>query len=246
MKYTIFISVWLLLFGGCQKCKKDPAPDPCLGVKKANFKIYEQVSDSLFETDKAMIANFIVFEADEVYDSYEWKVGNDARTWTTKKFSLRFTDITIPLEVRLIAKRKPRPDCIPNDDGVDTIVKPFQIVPFIESKLLGKFQGYIKEGISLVGNPLDTFTVDVYQNPNYPIIVFPAFVVDNFKRGNYPRISGSPDAFNNDGNIGYRAMKGNAREWYVINRNSDSITIKADKDYYAGQNQAEFKGKRLN
>jgi predicted Abi (CAAX) family protease len=46
MKYTIFISVLLLLFGGCQKCKKDPAPDPCLGYKpmSADFRMIQTLN----------------------------------------------------------------------------------------------------------------------------------------------------------------------------------------------------------
>ena len=259
----------MLLFGGCQKCKKEVKPDPCLGVKKANFKIYETVKDSLFETDKAIIYNFVTFEAYGDYDSYTWTIGDDTRTWTTKKVVLRFTVVTDVINIKLVATRKPRPDCIANDDGVDTIVKPFQVVSYDKSLLLGKFQGYSKEGVRatnapLVGNPLDTFTVRIYNYVDNPTFINRDynFYVDNFKKGSYLlEQNGNPYAPVNE-RTGYRAMFSGTHNfyinnewygwidgWYVINKANDSITIKG---YYYGFDEnpknpknIEFKGKRL-
>ena len=253
LKY-IYASILLILalLAGCQKCKKEIKPDPCLGVKKANFKIYEKVVDSLFETDKALKNNFIIFQADEDYESYEWKVGNDARTWKTKKMSLRFADITIPLEIRLIAKRKPRPDCIPNDDGVDTIVKPFQIVSDEKSQILGEFQGYSQEGTSLVGDPLNTFKISIYQEPGYPV-EYGSFVVDNFIKGHYPRYFASGLPVPCSRGIGYRAMHADYsnigfRGWvgiYHIPLNTDSIHISGQYDRATNPINIKFKGERI-
>ena len=264
----VLICVLLLFLGNCQKCKKDPAPDPCLGVKKANFKIYETVKDSLFETDKAIIYNFVTFEADGDYDSYTWTIGDDTRTWTTKKVVLRFTVVTDVINIKLVATRKPRPDCIPNDTGTDTIIKPFQIVEHSQSLVLGKFKGYSREGLQaanapLVGNPLDTFTVRIYNYVDKPFFFNRPYVfyVDNFKKGSYVTDGSNNPVLAND-YTGYRAIlneDGNffvnnewymwLKGWHVVNKANDSITIKG---YYYGFSEnpkknknIEFKGKRL-
>ena len=123
MKYTIFISVWLLLFGGCQKCKKDPAPDPCLGYKpmNADFKMTQTLSLSYnnerpdwvknLEVDTVLAGAFVNFEANQDLDVYEWRVGNDNRTWNTKKFSLSFfaladEGIRVPVSINITLKGK--------------------------------------------------------------------------------------------------------------------------------------------
>ncbi len=260
LKYT-FIGVLLLLtlFGGCSKCKKDV--NPCLGVKKANFKMFEIVKDSLFETDKALTYNYVVFQADEDYESYTWTIGDDPTIRTTKKVRVFFPEPTIPLTIRLVAKRKPRPDCIPNDDGIDTIEKTFQAVKYNDALILGKYQGFSKEGTPLVGNPLDTFTVDIYNlDKNRQPRNSSLFVADNFKKGSYVRaiISGEPawvdycgyramlwnDGFFLVGNKWYQWKKG----WYVVNKTNDSLSIQGSYYYDDPKNSIniEFKGKKLN
>jgi hypothetical protein len=110
----------------CKEKVELPSPtDPCLALEPvtANFLIKEAVGDSLVETDRVLMFNSVQFEAIGAYDSYEWQVGTDERTFTDKKFSLRFMDdatgSTVP--VRLIVKGKPNSTCFPSDNGIDTI-----------------------------------------------------------------------------------------------------------------------------
>jgi hypothetical protein len=246
----LFILGLFLFFGACQK-KEEVKIDPCVGVKKADFKIYEQVSDSLFESDKALLYNFVEFKANEDYESYSWTIGDDDRIRTTKKVRLYFADPTPLLQIRLIAKRKPRPDCLPNDKGIDTIVKTFQAVDYSQSLILGKFQGFSKEGTPLTGNSNDVFVVDIYHFSKYTLSD-KLFVVDNFKKGNYPRYPLEPRDPIWFSEVGYRAIWGKSSAtdfkgwegWHVLNRNGDSITISGIYDHPLIK-KIEFKGKRI-
>ena len=140
---TILIPAIILLaiIFSCNKTQVSPV-DPCANEKpfKANFYIQESVGDSLVKTDKVMQYGTAVFNASSVYDTYEWKIGNDDRTFKTKKVSLLFTDSIKEVTVRLIATKKPGA-CFPNDKTIDTVYKSFSVIPWRESPLIGTFVG---------------------------------------------------------------------------------------------------------
>ena len=140
---TILIPAIILLaiIFSCNKTQVSPV-DPCANEKpfKANFYIQESVGDSLVKTDKVMQYGTAVFNASSVYDTYEWKIGNDDRTFKTKKVSLLFKDSIKEVSVRLIATKKPNA-CFPNDKTIDTVYKSFSVIPWREWPLRGTYIG---------------------------------------------------------------------------------------------------------
>jgi hypothetical protein len=144
-----FALTGLAFFAGCDN---GDDPDPCKGktLRKASFTIAERVFwyevDTIQYTDTVLSENTVIFEADTAYSnfdfiSYEWKVGTDDRTWTTKKFALFFSEAFGQIEVRLIAKWRPDLKCFPNDDGVDTVYRTFTVIDRDDNPVLGVYRG---------------------------------------------------------------------------------------------------------
>ncbi|MFN8359814.1 MAG: hypothetical protein U0264_07855 [Candidatus Kapaibacterium sp.] len=157
MKNTIITMLLLgavVLLGGCPG--ESVKPDPCAGVVEtsADFTINELSDTYKFETDTVLPYNTVEFSAKYPADEYEWKVGFDDRTWTTKTFTLDFHGFSGSVNVRLIAKRKTiNKECTPDDDGIDTVTK--TLVVIVKPAIVGSFRGVNIE------NPLDTFTISV-------------------------------------------------------------------------------------
>ncbi|MDX1904123.1 MAG: hypothetical protein SFU27_08190 [Thermonemataceae bacterium] len=175
MKNILGIIIGLLFLLSITQCKKEV--DLCANQKpfEADFDIKEVVGDSSFVTDTTLAQQFVIFEAKEDYDTYEWKIGLDERTFTTKDVQLFFPEPTLLLNIRLIATKKPSA-CFPNDKTVDTIVKTLKVVPFEQSKLIGEYQG------ADIDNPNEPYTVKIFagdlRNDGYI-----DYVLDNWVRG---------------------------------------------------------------
>ena len=109
------------------------------------------------------------------YTAYEWLVGPSTRR-TAQTFALSFDAKTrgnIP--VRLIARRPPNTACFPHDDGIDTLTQILTLMPNqARSPIYGKFQGANRS------SPRDTFTVRVYQGPNFDHPNNPAADLTNY------------------------------------------------------------------
>lgn len=163
------ISAWSVLLLGLAACHHDtPAPDPCL-TQQANplsFRFLEAYGTPT--PDTAYSKQDITFEGPGApYTSYEWKVGNDARVFDKRKFSLYFYEKDAgKYPVRLIARRPANTRCFSKDDGVDTLTKVLTILPnrTLRAPVLGKFLGANTDA------PNDTFTIRVFLAPNrfYP------------------------------------------------------------------------------
>lgn len=143
-------------------CDGDPDPDPCLGKKetKAGFKIGEipnLASDTVLISDTVLTNNLIVFRADSLYSSYEWKIGDDERVFTLPEVKLRFQFPESNIKIRLIARWTPDLKCFPNDDGIDTVYKTLTVVDYYKNPIVGVFNGYVKS------NPNDLFEVSITQ-----------------------------------------------------------------------------------
>ncbi|MFD2785652.1 hypothetical protein [Hymenobacter rubripertinctus] len=149
-----------LLLAGCRQ-DKDPQPDPCAAAQAnpLSFRFLENYGTPT--PDTAYAKQDITFEGPGApYTSYEWRVGNDARVFTDRQFSLYFYEKDAgDYRVRLIARRPPNTKCFPNDDGVDTLTKVLSLVPrsFRKGPIYGKFQG------STTDAPRDTFTIRIFQ-----------------------------------------------------------------------------------
>ncbi|MFN9303631.1 MAG: hypothetical protein ACK6DA_12750 [Candidatus Kapaibacterium sp.] len=173
--YGCFVVVMLTLHscGGDDVPVKPPPTDPCAGKLRtsADFTIKEILSDTVwFFTDTVFPNNSIEFEAIQNSDEYVWKVGDDERTWTTKKFRLNFIGFIGTLPIHLIVKNNSVDTlCNPGDDGIDTVTKYLTVVGRESLAILGSYKGYNLD------NPSDTFTVTVrttdYRNRSWVEII---------------------------------------------------------------------------
>ncbi len=176
MKYTIFISVWLLLFGGCQKCKKDPAPDPCLNTKRvtADFMISETATadnDPYWlpndtDTSGTYSTKFTALAED---CEYEWTLGRE--TIREKSFSRSGFPQGVPIEISLKVKRPQNKitsqyrECFPGDDAQDEKTRSFtQFGANLLPRIIGKYYG------ADIDKPNQLYTMETYPifNRQFP------------------------------------------------------------------------------
>lgn len=168
--YTASIALAVGL-GACKPKKPDPIPNTA--NFKADFTIKERVGEIWVETDSVVISNSISFTANDNYDSYEWKIGDDNSTYTTKSCSTIFLTAEGDVTVRLIAKGKKNPYA-PNDDGVDTVYKTFKVMEWGKSQTIGEYEGYVE------GRPNDKFTVTV---KHINIDFYSKYFIKNIQKG---------------------------------------------------------------
>ncbi len=124
--------------------KQNDVPDPVVNKDPfdADFTVNEHVGDSLVATDSVLIYSVVSFEPIIAYDTYQWTVGEDERTFTEPTVTLRFTEESEgTILVRLIAKGKANP-LVKDDDGIDTVAHTFHVIPWSEAPIIGKYQGY--------------------------------------------------------------------------------------------------------
>jgi hypothetical protein len=164
----------LAQFTGCN----DPEPDPCKEIESlaGSFTMGERITnyggvDTVIVSDTVITENFVVFRADTTYESYEWKIGDDLRTFTSREVSLRFMQPQSSVQIRLIAKWKPNKTCFPQDDGVDTVYKYLTVVDKKLNPIFGKYEG------ALVSNPIDFYTVEITANE-----YFDRFTITNINK----------------------------------------------------------------
>ena len=155
-----------LLSTGCRhEAPVAPAPDPCLGTKAnpLRFRFFENYGTPT--PDTAFTKQTIGFEGPGApYTAYQWQVGNDPRSFALRKFSLYFPEAANgTYAVRLIATRPLNRSCFPKDDGVDTLTQVLTLVNRTQQRaaIYGKFLG------SNTDAPRDTFTIRVFQGPDY-------------------------------------------------------------------------------
>jgi hypothetical protein len=129
-----------------------PNYDPCYGVAatSAEFESYTFVGtyDELkIVADTFRYNNTVTFRTkEEEGKTYEWKIGNDGRTWNTSSVSLRFVEndsisLRLGIPVQLIVRKTPNTACFPNDDGIDTLQKTIYFRNEWESAFFGKWRG---------------------------------------------------------------------------------------------------------
>jgi hypothetical protein len=175
MRQNLVIGASCCLLAIAWSCRDKDGVNPCEGVHPPtkDFKMYvkldqpqrpnvvdtfrvpEDIKDFYIHPLAGSASNEVCFETNSTpADSVHWKIGEDARVFTQRKFSLKFLNPDGKIEVRLILYRKPNVTCFPNDDGIDTVSKTFYLKNgALEQPVVGRFKGY------LVGNEQDTFTV---------------------------------------------------------------------------------------
>jgi hypothetical protein len=171
--------VVVAVLGACHDPKEAVAPRPCpaQGVPVLSFAILERTGTTT--PDTAVVGAVTFLAPGAPYTAYEWKVGNDPRTFTQQRVALNFaaTDTLRTYAVRLIAHRPLNQACSANDSGVDTLTRALTIAPYASRKspLLGRFHG------ANLDAPADTFTVRLAAEPdhryppgtpNAPVVVY--------------------------------------------------------------------------
>ena len=175
MKFSFLFIVILLTFIACKKEQTKPDVSlncDCAKEVSADFKMGEVFGDQFIELDTIAMpisyndgnpANFgylntvyVNFSADiNNATSYEWQVGSNTITQTSKDFGLYFSDTIGTISVRLIVHAKPNKTCFPDDDGIDTVVKYLTIRNVIPDPLTGKYSGYN------TNDPTHLFTIEM-------------------------------------------------------------------------------------
>jgi hypothetical protein len=149
----------MLALGACKKEKpcKDPSNpkcenyDPCYGKKapSADFIIGQSSSDNYFGmksyefvSDDTMFAPFywpIDFMAKEEGAEYEWKLGSE--TITARRFKRSFSNAGYGrYSATLTIRKEVDNSCFPEYTGTATFTKNFEIRPFYEFPIVGKYK----------------------------------------------------------------------------------------------------------
>jgi hypothetical protein len=233
MKNVLMFTFCLYLLLSCDTTD----PDPCAGRKPvtAEFEIRAHTFSGFELPDCDTVANAsISFKAIGDYDSYEWKIGYDDRTFTTKEVSLAFYRFYGDIPIRLIVRSEPNIRCFPEDDGIDTAYRTMTIIDWRELLIYGDWFG------RNVNYPNDTFTVNI----NYTIDYLDDYhiYINNLNKGCYdiPDTVGSFLTPNIEFAGGYNGFDFDGSTWagnnclapygvgWIHEDNYDSITI----DYY--------------
>ena len=148
---------------GCRD-KPQVLPDPCAGQRANPLTMQFIEAFGTPTPDTAYNNQAVALRGPGApYTSYKWLVGAiDERTGRTTVIS--FDSRTFgQIPVRLIATRPPNTACFKNDDGVDTLTQTLTLMPWRDQRapIYGKFRGAYQD------TPRDTFTVRVYQGPNF-------------------------------------------------------------------------------
>ncbi|MBD1397001.1 hypothetical protein H9Q13_07475 [Pontibacter sp. JH31] len=169
---------------GVSSCDRKPTVNPKELEEpirtRADFTIYENVSDSLFVADTVLMYNGIVFKAakNKKYKSYQWKVGNDERTFDKPSFALRFMHPEGNVDVQLIVTYEPDLINFPDDPGIDTLTKTFHVMDWGYSFAIGKYVGYN------VSSPNDVFEFEISRE--FDVDGFPKYYIRNINKGCMP------------------------------------------------------------
>lgn len=164
MRFLLFIMTCcgvLLMAESCKReCHDKSNPDcenynPCYGQEPVTAKIEigqffpvanPEFADVSILEDK-FIAGYIHFNCPVPNATYTWVLG--AETIKAQKFERSF-DETLPIgtyTVQLIIEKEPNKSCFPTDDGVDTLIKTFELIPPCKTLTMGIFKG-VWEGSS--------------------------------------------------------------------------------------------------
>jgi hypothetical protein len=130
-------------------------------VRRDKYKTITSQEDTFY------LGTSIVFTAlQEDALSYEWKIGDDDRTFTEQEFSLDFNPsdsvslFNRPVPIQLIVTRTPNTACFPTDDGIDTLTKYIYFVSRHEvthKKFVGTWVG------SLDAEPDDIYEIEIFE-----------------------------------------------------------------------------------
>lgn len=250
-KLTLSILLALFLIS----CKKKDTVNPCEGKQpmQALFVAKEIIGDTAFVADTIYRDNYVRFEALATYDSVQWKLGNDPRTFTCSSFALSFANDLVTIPINFKGFQQPNLQCFPTDVGIYsgvkqlTTVEQFDRATLTKSPMIGKYKGAYTDA------PLDTFTIRIeyFDSAKYNPIYFGSesfYWVSNFPKGYKDSTSSMASLYpelreGTQPEMGYKALK---MDWLSI----DTYVWLVGRDsVYASELNAgkrrHFKGKRL-
>jgi hypothetical protein len=201
MKFYVPIIAALLLVTSCKKEQpfigetKDICE--CLKEKRSSFFMGERFGEQNIDLDTIVMpvfyadgnpANFdsindVYIEFEAPYEdalSYEWWVGSDPTPKTERSFGLYFDD-TMTIAVTLIMTSPINEQCIPGDDGMDTISRVLSIKNVSPHPMWGSYYGYDLE------DPNNPYTIEIDTMTQYFSFLTPPYacreVIKNLPEG---------------------------------------------------------------
>ncbi|MDX1902994.1 MAG: hypothetical protein SFU27_02450 [Thermonemataceae bacterium] len=146
-KILFFIFLMSTLFQACkQKCRD-------VQSNQAPFRTYTVIpdverdgkpTDVIAEADVFIIGGQVMIESlVENALKYEWRIEGDPTLKEGKKLAIYFQEPSVQagdsLEIMSIVTRKPNPECIAGDDGVDTLTKKIHFIDKSQAPYLGRY-----------------------------------------------------------------------------------------------------------
>jgi hypothetical protein len=191
-------------------CKKEYAE--CGNSTTAEFTIAESfttqgnrgILNTYIETDTVLTYDNVKLTAvDSLADSYEWTIGNDSRKQTGRIAYVNF-DNPDNIMIKLKVKKKPILECFPNDKGQDSVSHRLVVVDWLQSLVIGKYEGYRES------KPSEIFTIEILKDPRNN-----QFILQNLPNG----CSVFPGAYGQPITINYRgfAQDEESRTIYACN-----------------------------
>lgn len=156
---SLFFIVLSFSFLGCEKEKyKQYCTGPILDFKMEQMSSF--YPDSLLECTKCRDGYIKFSMIDSTAELIKWTVGNDAREFTNRSFSLFFEDMvgrTIPITLYV-------EKFVENEDADcdityyrDTITKTLEFISYFDCQIFGKYRGYSSD------NPNEELTVELFD-----------------------------------------------------------------------------------
>lgn len=249
----------LLFVTNCKPDKKDcfdPSNpqcknyDPCYGQKpvKAEIELTQRYSPfgtgeitTKYSPEGDVFPNTqIRFHCPLEGAKYTWTLG--AETITSRTFERMFDLFTVPFgeySVRLVVEKTPNKNCFPYDDGIDTFVKKFRIVPVCSLATMGLFKG---KWDNLPKNDSSLISMRVFTSMNYLDSCGTSLFRFTNLTGNQDTLLGDYIYLSNTELISdFEGSQGLGTGNFKINLKDSTVLM----DYYVGQTHYLFRGRRL-
>jgi hypothetical protein len=150
-KHKRLLLLWGALIVAVASCRPEEVapPDCTTGLKPSSnpieFYLEARRGEPFAYEDTMCGSPYVFFNSKTTYESYEWRVGTDPRVWTARRFELQFQNYVGTVDIRLIGRRKARPECQSGDVGIDTFTRRLTILPRLDVPIFGRYNGTILE-----------------------------------------------------------------------------------------------------
>lgn len=168
-RLPVALGIALTLFSACEKTPE--AADPCAGIGpfRVSIAMAEARSGLALQNEDTVILNSAVaFKAMQpekgYYARYRWKIGTDPEEKTEKDleytfFSARYRAGDL-VRIKLIGETTIN-NCVPGDDGIDSIETTIRLASMKDAAIIGKYKGLFQSD----RNRTDTQQVEIRYFP---------------------------------------------------------------------------------